>query len=83
MLKKTFIVSTSIGILNFIIAMNVNDQYGIYTSIFSTIFYSTIIINIICLVMFWNNKDKKNCPYCTKLINKKAIKCPYCQSNIK
>jgi len=35
---------------------------------------------ILVLVM---KGDKIKCPYCQKLIDKKAIKCPYCQSNIK
>lgn len=26
--------------------------------------------------------NRVKCPYCRKLIDKKAIKCPYCQSDI-
>jgi len=83
MIKKILIVSTIIGALNILFSMNLSyDEIDLYTELMSSIFYITLIINIICLLLIWNNKSKKNCPYCRKLIDKKAKKCPYCQSRV-
>ena len=38
-------------------------------------------IGIITGILSKGNRVK--CPYCQKLIDRKAVKCPYCQSNIK